>query len=148
LTAPGTPKDHTIHVRPGFPSYPTCPGIARPRPHRHHQTFLTTGTKLGDADHDVPLLGRKWRPFVQFVYLPMWAAAPDPGVEAPFTSVTQWTWEELWHGDRVLSVGKRAAYLSYLELPEVVGRPFELAVNLHPRDHTGDRELLRGPGGA
>ena len=113
---------------------------------QHHQTFLTTGTKLSNADHDVPLLGLKWRPFVQFVYLPMWASAPDPGVEAPFTSVTQWTWEELWQGDRVLSVGKRAAYLAYLDLPRVVGRPFELAVNLHPRDHTGDRELLRGAG--
>ena len=71
----------------------------------------------------------------------MWASAPDPGVETPFTSVTQWTWE-----DRVLSVGKRAAYLAYLDLPRLVGRPLELAVNLHPRDHTGDRGLLRGAG--
>jgi hypothetical protein len=113
---------------------------------QHHQMFLTSGTKLGDADHGVPLLGLKWRPFVQFVYLPMWAPAPDPGVEAPFTSVTHWTWEELWQGDRVLSVSKRAAYLAYLDLPRVAGRPFELAVNLHPRDRTGDRELLRGAG--
>lgn len=43
-----------------------------------HQMFLATGTKLSDADHNVPLLGLKWRRFVQFVYLPMWAAAPDP----------------------------------------------------------------------
>ncbi len=90
---------------------------------QHHQTFLTSGTKLSDADHDVPLLGVKWHPFVQFVYLPMWAAAPDPGVEAPFTSVTQWTWEELWQGDRVPSVGKRTAYLAYLDLPLVAGHP-------------------------
>ncbi len=113
---------------------------------QHHQMFLTSGTKLGDADHGVPLLGLPWRPFVQFVYLPMWAPAPDPGVDAPFTSVTHWTWEELWQGDRVLSVSKRAAYLAYLDLPRVAGRPFELAVNLHPRDRTGDRELLRGAG--
>jgi hypothetical protein len=32
-TAPETQPDHTIHVRPGLPSYPTCPGIARPSPH-------------------------------------------------------------------------------------------------------------------
>jgi hypothetical protein len=108
--------------------------------------FLATGTKLSDADHDVPLLDLNWRRFVQFVYLPMWAAAPDPGVEAPFTSVTQWTWEELWQRDRVLSVGKRAAYLAYLDLPRVVGRRFELAMNLPPRDRTDDRELLRGAG--
>jgi hypothetical protein len=33
-----------------------------------------------DAGRDVRILGVKWRPFVQFVYLPMWASAPDPGV--------------------------------------------------------------------
>lgn len=32
------------------------------------------------AGRDVPILGVKWRPFVQFVYLPMWVSAPDPGV--------------------------------------------------------------------
>ena len=60
--------------------------------------------------------------------------------------MTQWTWEELWQRDRVLSVGKRAAYLAYLDLPRVVGRRFELAMNLPPRDRTDDRELLRGAG--
>jgi hypothetical protein len=49
----------------------------------------------------------------------------------------------LWHGDRVLSVSKRAAYLAYLDLPRLVGRPLELAVNLHPRDRTGS-----GPAGS
>src|SRR5258707_3806848 len=108
--------------------------------------FLTRGTKLGDADSGFRFVGLLWRPLVRFGCLPMWAPAPDPGVEAPFTSVTHWTWEELWQGDRVLSVSKRAAYLAYLDLPRVAGRPFELAVNLHPRDRTGDRELLRRAG--
>jgi len=36
---------------------------------------------------------------------------PDPGPAAPFTSVTQWTWEEVWLGARVLSVSKRDGYL-------------------------------------
>src|SRR5260370_40961452 len=80
-----------------------------------HQMFLTTGTKLNHADHDVPLMGVKWHPFVRFVCLPMWAAARDPGVEAPFTSVTQWTWEERWQGNRVLSPGKGAAYIADLD---------------------------------
>jgi hypothetical protein len=113
--------------------------------HEHH-LFLTNGTKLGDTDCDVPLLGVTWSPFVPSVYLPLWPTALDPDPDAPFSSVTQWYWEELWLKDRVLSVSKRDAYLAYLELPRLTGRPFELAVNLHPRDRTGDRGLLQRHG--
>jgi hypothetical protein len=84
----------------------------------------------------------RWYPFTQFVYLPMWTIAPDPGVHAPFSSVTEWTWDELWVDGRVLSVSKRAAYLKYLDMPEKAQRPFQLAANFDPDDHTGDRELL------
>ena len=90
----------------------------------------------------VPTLGVSWTPFLPFVYLPWWPMTPDPGPQAPVTSVTQWTWEQLWWDDRVLSVSKRDAYLHYITLPQCVARPFELAVNLHPADETGDRELL------
>jgi hypothetical protein len=113
--------------------------------HDHH-VFLTNGTKLGDSDCGVPLLGVTWHSFVQFVYLPLWPPTPDPGVDAPFTSVTQWYWEELWLGDRVLSVSKRDAYLAYLELPPLAGRPFELAANMHPKDRAVDRGLLQQHG--
>jgi hypothetical protein len=56
--------------------------------------------------------------------------------------VTHWTWEQLRMGGRVLSVSKRDAYLGYLTLPQKTMRPFELAANIHPKDETGDRELL------
>src|SRR5262245_33503129 len=47
---------------------------------RDHDVFLTVGTKLADADCDVPRLGLQWHPFVQFIYLPMWPPQPDPGM--------------------------------------------------------------------
>ncbi len=78
---------------------------------RDHDVFLTVGGKLHDADCTVPTLGRTWHPFTPFVYLPMWDAAPDPGCRAPFSSVTHWTWAELWLDDRVISISKRDAYL-------------------------------------
>jgi hypothetical protein len=109
--------------------------------HDHH-FFLSVGTKLHDADCEVPTLGVKWHRFIQFVFLPLWDVAPDPGRDAPFTSVTHWTWEELEIEGRALSVSKRAAYLRYIDLPERTGRPFELAANIHPLDTTGDRELV------
>jgi hypothetical protein len=109
--------------------------------HDHH-ILLTAGMKIHETDCGVPTLGLKWHRFTQFVYLPMWNVAPDPGEDAPFTSVTHWTWEQLWLDSRVLSVSKRDAYLAYLTLPQRTTRTFELAANIHPRDHTGDRELL------
>jgi hypothetical protein len=108
-----------------------------------HDVLLTVGTKMHQPDCQVPTLGFAWRPCTFFVYLPMWTASPGPGPEAPFTSITHWTWgEELdWDGRR-LSTSKRDAYLRYLELPQRAGRAFELAANILPDDDTGDRQLL------
>jgi hypothetical protein len=111
-----------------------------------HDTFLTVGKKLRDADCEVPTLGFNWHTFAPVIYLPMWDFVPDPGRETPFSSITHWTWGELRLQDRVLSISKRDAYLRYLELPQRTMRPFELAANIHPEDQTGDRELLRSHG--
>ena len=111
-----------------------------------HDAFLTVGGKLHDPDCEVPTLELTWHRFDPFVYLPMWEVTPDPGPLAPFTSVTQWTWEELWLDGRVLSVSKRSAYLKYARLPQLARRPFELAVNIGQNDITNDRELLRSCG--
>ncbi len=107
-----------------------------------HDAFLTVGAKVNDEDCRVPTLGFHWQPFLPFVHLPLWERAPTAGPKSPFTTVTQWTWEELWWEDSVLSVSKRDAYLRYAALPSRVDSPFELAANIHPEDHTGDRELL------
>jgi hypothetical protein len=108
-----------------------------------HQMFLTVGVKIGDSDCEVPTLGLRWHTFPPFVYLPMWHVSPDPGPQAPFTSITQWNWGEIWLENRVLSIAKRDAYLRYLDLPKRTGRTFQLAANIHPDDETGDRELLQ-----
>ncbi len=107
-----------------------------------HQAFLTVGCKMHDPDCEVPTLGLKWVSFPQLLYLPMWPTAPDPGPLAPFTSVTQWNWEEVWWKERVLSIAKREAYVRWVELPQRTGRPFQLAANIHPSDPVHDRELL------
>ncbi len=109
---------------------------------RQHHRFLTVGAKLHDPDCGVPTLDVEWRRASPFVYLPMWTIGPNPGRQAPFTSVTQWTWEELWLGERVLSVSKRDAYMRYVAIPKRAARPFELAANIYAEDRTGDREQL------
>ena len=107
-----------------------------------HDVFLTVGLKVGDTDCDVPTLDLPWQTFAPFVYLPCWPLSDDPGPKAPFSSVTQWTWEEQWFGDRVLKSSKRDGYLHYVDLPLQAARPFELAINIDPLDETGDRETL------
>jgi hypothetical protein len=113
---------------------------------QEHDVFLTIGAGINRPDSEVPKLGLEWRTFEPFVYLPMWQAAPDPGSDAPFSSITQWTWEELWWQDRVLSVSKRTAYLKYLELPRIAQRLFELAANVGSEDPAGDCRLFRQHG--
>ncbi len=92
-----------------------------------HDAFLTVGARVGRPGCEVPTLGHRWWPFRPFIYLPNWQAAPDPGTGAPFTSMTEWTWEMLDFGDRYVSVSKRTAYLRYLEIPLRVRRRFLLA---------------------
>ena len=111
-----------------------------------HHVCLTVGSRIGTPQCEVPLLGRDWRFFEISLYLPMWQTSPDPGPDAPFSSITQWTWEDLrWRGGLV-SVSKRAAYMSHAELPRMVPRPFELAANIGSSDPAGDRDYLRARG--
>ena len=107
-----------------------------------HHIFLSVGTNFGDPDCQIPDLNLKWLRFHPFVYLPMWNLTSAPPESAPFTSVTQWTWETLTLEGRVLSISKRDAYLRYVDLPTQTARAFELAVNINRNDSTGDRELL------
>jgi hypothetical protein len=107
-----------------------------------HDVLLTVGTRINAPDSLIPKLGRQWHTYDQIIYLPMWQIQPDPGREAPFTSVTQWTWEELHFEGKVLSVSKREAYLRYAHLPRLTNRPLELAANIGDADPAGDRTTL------
>jgi hypothetical protein len=111
-----------------------------------HEVFLTIGARINEPDSEIPKLGLKWRTFTPLIFLPMWPAVPDPGPGAPFSSITQWTWELLpWQG-RTFSVSKRSAYLKYADLPLLAHRPFELAANIGPQDPANDRQYLRERG--
>ena len=111
------------------------------QPGGYHRCF-TVGANVGDPDCEVPTLGVTWRTFFPFVYLPMWEPSPAPGADAQFTSVTQWTWEELSYRGRMLSASKRFAYMRYLDLPVRARRSFELAANIGEEDPVGDRDTL------
>lgn len=111
-----------------------------------HDVFLTIGARINAPGSEIPTLGLKWRTFEGCVYMPMWRIAPDPGPLAPFSSITQWTWEILPWRDGTLSVSKREAYLKYADVPRLARRPFELAANIGPDDPGLDRQRLRDGG--
>jgi hypothetical protein len=113
---------------------------------QHHQVLLSVGNKIADADCEVPRLGRQWKPYRPYTYLPMWPLMPDPGPQAPFTSITQWSWEELEMDRRRLSLSKRESYLGIVTLPKLTRRPFELAANIGANDVADDRKLFEGNG--
>jgi hypothetical protein len=113
---------------------------------KDHDVHLSVGMNLPDPDCEVPTLGLTWRSFLPFVYLPMWEASPGPGPEAPFTSITQWTWEGLSFHGRELSASKRTAYMRYVDLPKRAGRPFELAALIGDTDPMRDGETLAAGG--
>jgi hypothetical protein len=113
---------------------------------RDHDVCLTIGSRINAPDSEIPTLGLQWRICEPFVYTPIWQSASDPGRDAPFTSITQWGWEELLLGKKVLSVSKRAAYLKYVDLPRLARRPFELAANIGDADVGGDRPKLSAGG--
>jgi hypothetical protein len=104
-----------------------------------HDTYFTVGSNIHEPGCEIPTLGLTWRPFRPFVYLPMWQAAPNPDRNAPFSSITQWNWEELPWRDGTVDVSKRSAYLKYMNLPQIARRPFELAANIGSYDPAGDR---------
>jgi hypothetical protein len=111
-----------------------------------HEVLMTIGARINAPDSAIPTLGLRWQTFEPLVYLPAWQVHPDPGRDAPFTSMTQWTWEELHYKGRVLSVSKRDAYLRYVRLPRLIDRPLELAANIGQSDPVGDASMLRENG--
>jgi hypothetical protein len=113
---------------------------------QHHDVLLSVGNKIADADCEVPRFGRKWKPYRPYVHLPMWPLTPDPGPNAPFTSITQWSWEELVMDGRRLSLSKRASYIRNVALPTLTRRPFELAANIGGNDIADDRGLFERNG--
>ena len=107
-----------------------------------HDVFLSVGSKIGDTDCEVPRLGHSWQPFLPPVHLPSWQVVLE-GASTAITSITQWNWgDDLAFNGRTLSSSKRDAYLRFLDLPRRSSAKFVLAANIHPKDETGDRELL------
>jgi hypothetical protein len=111
-----------------------------------HEILMTIGARINASGSEIPTLGLRWQTFEPIIYVPAWEAKAAPGRDAPFTSITQWKWEELHYNNKVVSVSKRDGYLKYIRLPQLVDRPMELAANIGSWDPADDARSLRQHG--
>jgi len=130
-------KTALVDIDPGLFQFWASEGQVTPAPHHH---YVTVGETVGTARARFPDLGVEWvhiRPPVCLSWWPVVDAPPS----APFTTVSGW-----WAGEWISSTdgtlydnNKRAAFLSYLDLPSRVSAPLELALNLARPHSPGER---------
>lgn len=98
-----------------------------------HDLYLTLGERVAAGDACVPDCGIAWHYQRPPVYLPAWPVA-ESAPDAPFTTVTNWWGKNdhgwIYWGGEHHNNEKRTSFLEYLELPDLVDVPLELAVSL------------------
>jgi GT2 family glycosyltransferase len=95
-----------------------------------HCAFFTFAENLGNPDCGLPVSERfAFRPTRQPVVPELWAAAAPPAHDR-FTTIGNWrqSWRELDHEGRRLSWSKDQQFERLLDLPQRLGRRFELAL--------------------
>lgn len=93
----------------------------------HHTAFLTIGENIGRQKSLIPDDGLPWQATRQPVVLDAWPPTPGP-INGKFTTVMQWESYPAREYGGVRYGLKSDSFGPYLDLPDRVGRIFELAV--------------------
>jgi hypothetical protein len=136
------PRRVFLDIDPGFGQMWKELGLHDP--FAGHDDFVTIGENVGRPGCEVPTCGLAWVTTPQPVVLDHWP--PAGGHVRGYTSVASWRgaygpveYRGKTYGLRVHEFRKFAA------LPRLSGRPFEVALDIHPSE-VGDLELLRANG--
>jgi hypothetical protein len=112
---------------------------------RGHDDYVTIGENIGRPDCAIPTCGLKWVTTPQPVVLDYWPPASGAGGDS-FTSIVTWRgafgpieYQGKTYGLRVHEFRK------FAPLPRLSGRPFQLALDIHPTE-VKDRALLTDNG--
>jgi hypothetical protein len=108
-----------------------------------HDTYFTYGANVGRPDCAVPSCGYDWIATRPPVVLEHWPVARG---NAGFTTVGAWRgpFDPIVY--KGIKYGLRAhEFRKFARLPSVTGRPFEIALDIHPAD-IEDRQLLEEGG--
>jgi hypothetical protein len=132
-----------LDIDPGLLQYWMSSGQLVLQP---HDVYLTTGETVGTPGARFPDCGLRWHHVPPGVSLDLWPYVGDRPGEA-FTTVSSW-WSSEWveADGRWFDNTKRAAFLRFVDLPQLVDGPFELALALGGGSDLQDRELLERSG--
>ncbi|HEX7230902.1 MAG TPA: hypothetical protein VF452_10955 [Candidatus Binatia bacterium] len=99
-----------------------------------HDFYFTTGETVGQRGTSIPDLGLNWIYTSPCVALDWWPVR-EATAEAPFTTVAHW-YAGGWLEDDALAHldDKRSGFLPFLDMPELIEHPFQLALDLLPDD--------------
>lgn len=131
-----------LDIDPGFGQAWQQAGTATP--FVGHDAYATVGLNVGRPGCPVPGLGLDWITTFPPVDLGRWTATPPPP-SGPFTTVAAWRGpfapieiDGRVHGLRVHEARR------YAELPALVRRRLEMALDIDPEDDEDRRRLLTG----
>ena len=129
---------------PGFTQIWQATGGSGPRLEGHHHYF-TLGANIGAPDCSIPTVGIDWRHTRPPVVLEDWPAQPV-GAFDRMTTVASWrgAFGPVTYGGKTYGL-KVHEFRKVFALPPRSGRPFELALHIHPAE-TDDLEALRTHG--
>jgi hypothetical protein len=130
-----------VDLDPGFTQIWHASGTAGSRL-EGHDAYFTVGANLGTPDCPIPTCGITWRPIRPPVVLEQWPMSPV-AAGGRFTTVASWRgpYGPLHFEGKTLGL-KVHEFRKFLELPQRVAQPFELALRIHPAEER-DLKALR-----
>jgi len=109
-----------------------------------HDRFVTVGANIGSRDCSIPTCGRRWITIRPPVVLSRWPGS-TPGSNS-FRGVGTWRgpYDPIWDDDKRLGL-RVHEFRRFIDLPQRIDAPFELALDIDAADE-GDARLLRSHG--
>jgi len=132
------PRRVFLDIDPGFGQMWQALGLHET--FRDHDDHVTIAERIGKPDCELPTCGIAWITTPQPVVLDYWTDQPDNG--STFTSVASWRgpYEPLEYGGKTYGL-RVHEFRKFMSLPRLTGRPFEVALDIHP-DEERDLALL------
>ena len=132
------PRRVFLDIDPGFGQMWQALGLHET--FRGHDDHVTIAERIGKPDCEVPTCGIDWITTPQPVVLDYWTPQSDNG--SMFTSVASWRgpYEPLEYGGKTYGL-RVHEFRKFMSLPPLTGRPFEVALEIHP-DEGRDLTLL------
>lgn len=138
----GASKRIFLDIDPGFGQFWDELGLHRP--FAGYDAYVTIGLNIGRPDCTIPTCGVDWIVTPQPVVLEWWPPSDVSGES--FTTIASWrgAYGPVEYQGR--SYGLRVhQFRRFVDLPGLTGRPFELALAIHPAE-TRDLALLSDKG--